>query len=117
MLVTICTDLRNTVPQNDDTISVTKMRENLAEIIGEVRFAHKRIKLTSNGKDVGAIIPLEDLELLEAIEDKIDIELADKAKKDGPYYTLDQVLEDNGLSREELSKPTPKLKRKTTKVA
>ena len=105
------------MPQNDDSISVTKVRENLADILGEVRYAHKRIKLTSNGKGVGAIIPLEDLELLVAIEDKIDIELAEKAEKDGTYYTLDQVLEDNGLSREELSKPTPKLKKKTTKAA
>lgn len=103
--------------QIEDVISVTKVRENLAEIMGEVRFAHRRIKLSSNGKNIGAIIPLEDLELLESIEDKIDIELADKAEKDGPYYTLDQILEENGLSREELSKPVSKSKKKTTKAA
>jgi prevent-host-death family protein len=103
--------------QDDEVISVTKARENLADILGEVRYAHKRIKLTSNGKGVGAIIPLEDLELLEAIEDKIDIELADKANKDGPFYTLDQVLEENGLSREELSKPSVKTRKKPTKAA
>ncbi len=103
--------------QIEDVISVTKVRENLSEIMGEVRYGHKRIKLTSNGKNIGAIIPLEDLELLEAIEDKIDIELAEKAEKDGPYYSLDQILEENGLSREELSKPVSKSKKKTTKVA
>lgn len=105
------------MPQNDDTISVTKMRENLAEIIGEVRFAHKRIKLTSNGKNVGAIIPLEDLELLEVLEDKIDIELVEQASKDGQFYSLDQVLEENGLSREELGKSVPKSKKKVMKAA
>ncbi len=105
------------MPQNDDSVSVTKMRENLAEIIGEVCFAHKRIKLTSNGKDVGAIIPLEDLELLEALEDKIDIELAQQASKDGQFYSLDQVLEENGLSREELEKSVPKSKKKIMKAA
>lgn len=103
--------------QIEDVISVTKVGENLSEIMGEVRYGHKRIKLTSNGKNIGAIIPLEDLELLEAIEDKIDIELAEKAEKDGPYYSLDQILEENGLSREELSKPVSKSKKKTTKVA
>lgn len=103
--------------QIEDVISVTKVKENLSEIMGEVRYGHKRIKLTSNGKNIGAIIPLEDLELLEAIEDKIDIELAEKAEKDGPYYSLDQILEENGLSREELSKPVSKSKKKTTKVA
>lgn len=43
------------MPQNDESISVTKVRENLADILGEVRYAHKRIKLTSNGKGVCAI--------------------------------------------------------------
>lgn len=100
-----------------ETVTVTKARENFADLLGEVRFGHKRIKLTSNGKNIGAIIPLEDLELLEAIEDKIDIELADKADKGGPYYTFDQILEENGLSREELSKPVSKSKKKTTKAA
>lgn len=103
--------------ENDEVVSVTKARENLADIIGKVKYGHKRIKLSSNGKYVGVIIPLEDLELLEALEDKIDIELADQADKGGPYYSLDQILEENGLSREELSKPVSKSKKKTTKVA
>lgn len=103
--------------QFDDVISVTKVRENLADILGEVRYAHKRIKLSSNGKNIGAIIPLEDLELLEDIEDKIDIELAEQAEKDDTYYSLDQVLQENGLTREELSKPISKSKKKTTKAA
>lgn len=102
--------------QFEDVISVTKVRENLADILGQVRYAHKRIMLSSNGKNIGAIIPLEDLELLEAIEDKIDIELADQAEKDGTYYSLDQILQENSISREELSKPASKSKKKTTKA-
>ena len=104
------------MPQNDDTISVTKVRENLADILGEVRYAHKRIKLTSNGKGVGAIIPLEDLELLEAIEDKIDMELAQKAEKDGKTYTFDEVLQEMGLTRNDLDKKEPKSKSKPRKI-
>jgi len=94
--------------QKEDVISVTKVRENLADVLGEVRFGHKRIKLTSNGKNIGAIIPLEDLELLEAIEDKIDIELADKASKDGKTYTFEEILQELGLTREGLEKPATK---------
>jgi prevent-host-death family protein len=103
--------------QNDEVITVTKARENLADILGEVRFAHKRIKLTSNGKGVGAIVPLEDLELLEAIEDKIDIELADEAMKEKGSISLDEVLKELGLTREELTKQGSKPKRKSAKVA
>lgn len=104
------------MPQNDEVITVTKARENLADILGEVRFAHKRIKLTSNGKGVGAIIPLEDLELLEAIEDKIDIELAEQSSKDDKTYSFDEILQEMGLTREELTKPEQKSKRKTRMV-
>lgn len=105
------------MPQKDDVISVTKARENLADILGEVRYAHKRIRLTSNGKGIGAIIPLEDLELLEAIEDKIDIELAEKAIKDKGSFSFDQVLKELGLTREELVKPETKPRRKQTKIS
>lgn len=109
--------IRSTMPQNDDVISVTKARENLADILGEVRYAHKRIRLTSNGKGVGAIIPLEDLELLEAIEDKIDIDLADEAMKEKGSFSLDHILKELGLTREELTKPESKPKRKSARVA
>ena len=101
----------------DDVISVTKVRENLADIVGEVRFAHKRIKLSSNGKNIGAIVPLEDLELLEAIEDKVDIELAQGSLKVEGSSTVDEVLEEFGLTREELTAQTVKPKRKATKVS
>lgn len=102
--------------KNEDVVSVSKARQNLADILGEVRFGHKRIKLTSNGKNIGAIIPLEDLELLETIEDKIDIELADKASKDSKTYSLDEVLAELGITREELTKPAQRSKRKTKMV-
>lgn len=102
--------------QIEDVISVTKVRENLSEIMGEVRFAHRRIMLSSNGKNIGAIIPLEDLELLEAIEDKIDIELAEKADKDGKTYTFDEVLQEMGLTRKDIEKSTTRQKSKSRKV-
>jgi prevent-host-death family protein len=87
---------------DEETISVSKARENLSEILGKVKFGHKRVRLTSNGKKVGAIVPLEDLELIEALEDKIDIELAIKALKDDKTHSLDEVLEELGLTREAL---------------
>lgn len=93
---------------NNDTISVTKARENLADVLGEVRFGHKRIKLTSNGKNVGAIVPLEDLELLEALEDRIDIELAHQALQEDGSTSFDEVLTNFNISRDTILKSSVK---------
>ena len=52
---------------------VSEVRENFAEIAGRVQFAHQRLALTKHGKTVGALVPVEDAELLEAIEDRLDV--------------------------------------------
>ena len=101
----------------DDTVSVSKARENLADILGEVRYGRKRFKLTSNGKNVGAIVTLEDLELLEAIEDKIDIELADKSLDDKESASLDEVLSELGISRDDIAETPVKGKIRKHKAA
>lgn len=53
--------------------SLSEVRENFAEIAGRVQFAHERIALTKHGKTIGALVPVEDAELLEAIEDRLDV--------------------------------------------
>ena len=53
--------------------SVSEIRENFAEIAGRVQFAHERIALVKHGKTVGALVPVEDAEMLEAIEDRLDV--------------------------------------------
>lgn len=60
---------------------------------------------------------MRDLELHEVIEDKIDIELDEKTIKDDKYFSLDEILDELGISREELTKPVSKTRRKPTKVA
>ena len=77
--------------------SPSEVRENFAEIAGRVRFAHERIALTRHGKTVGAIVPVADAELLEAIEDRLDVldaldALADHRAHGG--VTLDEAFGD-----------------------
>lgn len=50
------------------TISTTKAREFLADLITEVAYKGERVILTRHGKPVAAIISAEDLERLEALE-------------------------------------------------
>jgi prevent-host-death family protein len=50
------------------TISTSKAREFLADLITEVAYKGERVILTRHGKPVAAIISAEDLERLEAVE-------------------------------------------------
>ena len=57
-------------------------RRNFSELLSKAAYAKKRTVLTRRGKKVAAIVPIEDLEIIEALEDSIDYEEAKKALKD-----------------------------------
>jgi prevent-host-death family protein len=63
-------------------IPFSNARSQLTDIVNEVAFAGKRIILTRKGKRLVAIVSLEDLEVIEALEDRIDLEDAKKALAD-----------------------------------
>ncbi len=60
-------------------IAASEAREKFATILNEVAFGGERILLHRHGKDVAAVVPIADVELLEALEDKMDLETARKA--------------------------------------
>ena len=51
-------------------------RDNLAEIINRVAFGKERVVLSRRGKQVAAIVPLEDVRLLKKLEGHFDLEEA-----------------------------------------
>jgi prevent-host-death family protein len=64
------------------SVPFSEARTHLTDIVNEVAYGGARIVLTRKGKQLVAIIPLEDLRALEAIENKIDLEDAKKALRD-----------------------------------
>ena len=60
-------------------LAVSKAREDLADMLNRVAYGRERIILERRGKNVAALISIEDLELLELLEDKLDVEAARKA--------------------------------------
>lgn len=54
-------------------------RKDFAGTIKRVSRQHERIVLRHHGKDVMAMVPMNDLKLIEKIEDRLDIEGARKA--------------------------------------
>ncbi len=75
----------------DGLVSAVQVRKRLAEVIDRAAFGKERVILARRGKAVAAIVSLEDVELLEALEDKMDLENARAAlmegEKEGELYT------------------------------
>jgi prevent-host-death family protein len=63
-------------------ISTKEAGGRFSDVINRAAFAKERIVLTRRGKAVAAVVPIEDLELLENLEDRIDFEDARAALKD-----------------------------------
>ena len=63
-------------------ISVSAAREGFSEVINQVNYNGERVILHRRGKALAALVSVSDLEILEAIEDSIDIDLAKKAIKE-----------------------------------
>ena len=57
-------------------ISTAAARNEFADVISRASFGKERFVLTRRGKILVAIIPVEDLELLEELEDQMDVAAA-----------------------------------------
>jgi mRNA interferase RelE/StbE len=55
-------------------LTASQLREDLATALNKVAFGGERIVLQRNNKDVAALVSMEDLSLLRALEDKLDLE-------------------------------------------
>jgi len=61
---------------------ISEARESFSTTINRVAFGHERVVLTRHGKRVAAVVPVEDLDLLEALEDARDLDEAREALAD-----------------------------------
>jgi len=81
-----------------NAIATGKARENFSDLVNRSAYGKERIVLTRRGKSVAAVVPIEDLELLEEIEDRLDVEAARKALAEpGKNVPLDEVKSLLGL--------------------
>ena len=76
---------------------VSEFRDHLADVTNKVAFAGDRICLERNGKPVAAIVSVEDMQLLEFLEDKMDLEIARDALKRNDFVSWKQVKKELGL--------------------
>lgn len=69
-------------------ISITEVRDRLADALNRVAYGGERIILRRRGKGVAALVSMEELAILEELENKADIAAAKKALKEKGGITL-----------------------------
>jgi prevent-host-death family protein len=100
-------------------LNVVELRKSLADILNRAEYRGERVVIHRRGKDAAAIIPIEDLRLLERLieeaEDRLDVEAARAALAESderiPYTEVRRNL---GLTDEqEAQRPGAKARAKT----
>ncbi len=77
--------------------TAVKARKELADIINRAVYAKERVVITRKGKNVVAVVPIEDAEFLEELENRLDIEDARKALKEKGSVSFERIKKDLGL--------------------
>jgi prevent-host-death family protein len=83
-----------------ESLPSAKAREQFAELYDRAAYGKERFIVTKHKKQGVAIVPVEDLRLLEALEDRLDRierESALKEARTKGTHTLDDVLAEIGL--------------------
>ena len=57
-------------------VTTVDARRDFSDVVNRVAYGHERMVLTRRGKRLVAVVPVEDLELLENLEDRIDLDAA-----------------------------------------
>ena len=78
------------------TIPISEAREHLADLGNRVSLRGERLIIERRGKNLFALVPVEDVELLERLEDKLDLD-AIRAAKDEQSIPFAKVKKELGL--------------------
>jgi prevent-host-death family protein len=94
-----------------ERFNVVQLKQSLGEILNRTEYAGERFVIHRRGKDAAAVIPIEDLRLLERLvreaEDRIDAERVEAARKESDErIPFDQVLKTLGMTRRARKRPT-----------
>jgi prevent-host-death family protein len=82
--------------------TTVEARNAFSEVINSAAYGKDRIALTRRGKAIAYVVPVEDVEALEAIEDRIDAEEARKViermeRGKEKTYPIEQVAKELGV--------------------
>jgi antitoxin Phd len=78
-------------------IAANDARKDFADTINRVAYAGERIVVHRRGKDVAALVSVEDLAILESLEDMIDLAEARESLKESGSISWEKLKMDLGL--------------------
>ena len=78
-------------------VSTVKARNEFSDIINRAAYGKERVVLTRRGKDIVAVVPIEDARMLQDLEDRIDLETARKRLKESGAIPWIKLKKDLGL--------------------
>jgi prevent-host-death family protein len=79
-------------------LNASQARAGFAEAVNRANLAGERTIIRRHGKDVAAVVSMEDLKTLEALEDRLDLEEARQImKKPGRLIPWEKVKLELGL--------------------
>ena len=85
-------------------LAASDARDHFAEILNRVAYGGDRVVVERRGKELAAIVSLDDLKILEAIEDRLDVDDAlaaiEEVEREGttPWETIKAALGLCGLA-------------------
>jgi len=80
-----------------DSVSIVNVPSDLADALSRVAKSGERFVLKRHGKRMAALVPVDELEFLERLEDEADIKAARKALKQKGGITLAAYKKKHGL--------------------
>ena len=78
------------------SLPISIVREQLADLGNRVSLRGERIVVERRGRGLFSLVPVEDLDLLERLEDEMDLE-AIRRRLDAPTSPLAEVRKELGL--------------------
>ena len=79
------------------TVTVSKARSAFSDLLNAAQFRGERIIVHRNGKPAAAMISIEDLELLQQLEDRMDLDAARAALAQGDTRPFEEFARELGL--------------------
>jgi prevent-host-death family protein len=101
-------------------VSVAELRQDLADVLNRAEYRGERFVVHRRGKVAAALIPIEDLELLERLvrqeEDRIDLAAAEAALAENDRIPFGDFLAAQGMTDEPRERALPGRDRRRRKA-
>jgi prevent-host-death family protein len=74
--------MRATKRSDNAAVTTAAARKNFSDVINRVAYGKERVVLTRRSKPLAAVVPIEDIDLIEEIEDREDLKAARAALRE-----------------------------------